>query len=156
MKDVALPLFPGYVFSHFDVHRRLPILTIPGVINIVGAGRSPVAVDEAELDAIRSLVASGRPVTPWPFLQIGDRVLIERGALQGIEGILVQTRSRSRLVVSVGLLQRSVSVEIDDDAVRPISSLQSPSSLCTAITMRTPPIEASPRAGIEIAKRLVR
>jgi transcription antitermination factor NusG len=122
MKELDLPLFPGYVFGRFPLHRRLPIVTIPGLVRIVGFGNVPEPVDEAELDAVRSFVASGLPLMPWPFLQLGDRVLIESGSLAGLEGILVQTKSQCRLVVSVGLLQRSVGVEIDREWVRPVSS----------------------------------
>jgi transcription antitermination factor NusG len=126
MRDVDLPLFPGYVFGRFTFNRRLPILTIPGVVRIVGTGRNPEPVDEAQLDGIRSLVTSGLPVAPWPFLQVGDRVLIERGSLTGIEGILVQTKSQWRVVLSVDLLQRSVGVEIERDWIRPVSAAQRP------------------------------
>lgn len=121
-KEIDVPLFPGYVFGKFDVNRRLPILTIPGVVNIVSTGAWPEPVDEAELDQVRRFVSSGLPVGPWPFLQVGDRVLIERGALAGLEGILVQTKTQCRVVVSVGLLQRSVAVEIDRACVRPVAA----------------------------------
>ena len=126
IKDVELPLFPGYVFGRFTFNRRLPILTIPGVVRIVGIGRNPEPVDEAQIDAIRSLVTSGLPMVPWPFLKIGDRVLIERGSLTGIEGILVQTKSHCRVVMSVDLLQRSVGVEIERDWIRPVFPKQPP------------------------------
>ena len=126
MKDVDLPLFPGYVFGRFTFTRRLPILTIPGVVRIAGTGRNPEPVDEAQLDAIRSLVTSGLPLAPWPFLQVGDRVLIEKGSLTGIEGILVQTKSQCRVVLSVDLLQRSVGVEIERDWIRPVPATQRP------------------------------
>jgi transcription antitermination factor NusG len=120
VKDVDLPLFPGYVFGKFDVRHRLPILAIPGVLSIVGVGRHPEPVKESELNAIRRLIESGLPVMPWPFLQAGDLVLIEKGALAGLEGLLIQFKGQCRVVVSLGLLQRSVSVEIDRTMVRPV------------------------------------
>jgi transcription antitermination factor NusG len=120
VKDVDLPLFPGYIFSKFDVHRRLPILAIPSVMGIIGAGRDPEPINESELTAVRRFVESGIPVLPWPFVQTGDLVLIEKGALTGLEGIIVQAKGRHRVVVSLGLLQRSISVEIDRTMVRPV------------------------------------
>jgi transcription antitermination factor NusG len=122
VKDLDLPLFPGYIFSKFDAHRRFPILAIPGVVSIVGNGRHPEPVNESELNAVRRFVESGLSVMPWPFLQPGDLVVIERGALAGLEGILVEAKGQCRVVVSVGLLQRSVSVEIDRSIVRPLPS----------------------------------
>src|SRR5690242_7103430 len=49
-KDTTLPLFPGYVFCRFDCRTRLPVLTTPGVVQILGAGRVPTPVDETEID----------------------------------------------------------------------------------------------------------
>jgi transcription antitermination factor NusG len=122
VKDVDLPLFPGYVFCRFDPGRRLPILTTPGIVAIVGAGKTPEPVEPAELAAIQSLAQSGLPAIPWPYLKTGERVRIEHGALEGCEGILTAVKKELRVVLSVTLLQRSVAVEIDRDFIRPVSS----------------------------------
>jgi transcription antitermination factor NusG len=116
-KDVRFPLFPGYIFSRFDFARRVPLLCIPGVIHIIGNGNMPIAIREHELKAIARFLDSGLPVTPWPYLQIGQTVVVRRGSLTGVEGILLKLKGQSRLVVSVTLLQRSVAVEIERDWV---------------------------------------
>src|SRR5262245_51577855 len=72
IKSIDLPLFPGYVFARFDVNDRLPILTIPGVHSIVGIGKSPIPVDESQFRAVQSVLASGLPCEPWPFLTVGQ------------------------------------------------------------------------------------
>src|SRR5438309_11626283 len=95
------------------MQHRLPILTTPGVLLIVGIGKTPIPIDQAEIAAIQTLVTSGLPSQPWPLLQIGERVTINYGALCGLEGILLDFKGRHRLVLSVTLLQRSVAVEID-------------------------------------------
>lgn len=117
IKEVQSPLFPGYLFCRFNPQNRLPILKTPGVNQIVGYNRTPVAVDEEEINAIRTLVASGLPNYPHPFLELGNRVRIEAGALRGLEGILLEVKGKRRLVLSITLLQRSVAVEIDSEAV---------------------------------------
>jgi transcription antitermination factor NusG len=121
LKDVDLPLFPGYVFCRFDPSRRLPVLTTPGVIAIIGSGKIPQPVEPEELTAIQSLARSGLPAIPWPYLKAGERVRIERGALEGVEGILTAVKKELRVVLSVTLLQRSVAVEIDRELIRPIA-----------------------------------
>jgi transcription antitermination factor NusG len=98
----------------------MPVLTIPGVIRIVGFGGELTPVSEEEVSAIRSIVKSGYAAEPWPFLKVGQRVRIMEGALEGLEGILLKSRAGSRLVVSVDLLQRSVAVEIDAAWVKPV------------------------------------
>lgn len=119
---VELPLFPGYVFCRINPQFRLPLLTIPGALHLVGLGRVPVPIDDAEIDAIRLLVQSGLRAEPWPFLDVGQRVRLEVGPLMGLEGIFVEARRPHRIVVSVSLLRRSVAVEIDRDWVTPLDA----------------------------------
>jgi transcription antitermination factor NusG len=123
IKQVDSPLFPGYVFCRFNPLDRLPILKIPGVIQIVGFNRQLVAVDEDEIRAIQALVASGIPNHPCPYLEVGDKVRIESGPLRGLEGLLVEFQGNHQLVLSVTLLQRSVAVKIDSASV---SSVRAP------------------------------
>jgi len=126
VREVQVPLFPGYLFCRFDPQHRLPILKTPGVIQIVGYNRVPVPVDEQEISAIQKLVASGLPNQPWPFLAVGDKVRIESGPLHGLEGILASLKGNHRLVLSVTLLQRSVAVEIDSAFVASLRSARVP------------------------------
>jgi transcription antitermination factor NusG len=125
VKEVDSPLFPGYLFCRFNPHDRLPILKTPGVTQIVGYNHVPVPVDEQEILAIRRLVASGVPNFPCAYLEVGSKVRIEAGALRGLEGILIDLKGKRRLVLSITLLQRSVAVEIDSDAVSVVHALQS-------------------------------
>jgi len=57
---------------------------------------------------------------PYPFLKTGQRVRVSHGALEGAEGIVVRKKGMFRLVLSVGLIMRSVAVEIDSSDVEPI------------------------------------
>jgi len=108
-----VPLFPGYVFCRFDYWQRLPIMTTLGVVAIVGFGCDPAPIPDHEIQAVERVLKSGFAAEPHPFLRIGQRVRISHGALKGVEGVLLQKKSEWRLVVSVNMLQRSVSVEID-------------------------------------------
>lgn len=105
------PLFPGYLFCRFNVLARLPILTIPGVVSIVSNGKIPIPLDDTEVDSLKVLVNSKLPIGPHLFLQTGDRVRVAQGPLAGATGYVVRTESH-RLVVSITLLQRAVSVEL--------------------------------------------
>lgn len=122
VKQVELPLFPGYLFCQFNPQNRLPILVTPGVFRVVGVGNCPMAVDESEIAAIQAVIKSGLATQPWPFLHVGDRVEIRSGPLLGLEGILIAFKGQKRLVVSVSLLQRSVAVELDGISVKQVGS----------------------------------
>jgi transcription antitermination factor NusG len=119
-KDLELPLFSGYVFCRLDAERRLPVLTVPGVLVFVGLGKVPVRIEDAEIAHLQTIAGAELPAAPWPFLRAGQRVRIERGPLRDMEGLLVQVKNRFRFVVSVTLLQRSVAVEVDRDSVSPV------------------------------------
>ena len=124
-KELELPLFPGYLFCRFDPVQRLPIITIPGVIQIVGVGKTPVPVDEEEIISIQKASVTDVPREPWPFAHIGEKVRIERGPLFGIEGVLLNVKGGHRLVLSVTLLQRSVALEIDGSWVTTVPQTKS-------------------------------
>ena len=121
LREVNAPLFPGYVFCHFDAHNRLPILITPGVISVVGRGKIPVPVEDAEIAAVQTVVSSGFHAEPWPYLEVGQRVRVEQQPLQGLEGILVHFKGNHRVVLSVSLLRRSVALEIDRSSVRALA-----------------------------------
>lgn len=123
MKTLEVPLFPGYVFCRLDAQRRLPLLTIPGVMGIVGMGKTPAPVDEGEIASIQAIVRSGFWAEPYPFLNHGQTVRLDYGPLAGMEGVYLEGRKQDRIVVSVSLLQRSVAIEIDRDWVTPVRSV---------------------------------
>ena len=120
--EIDVALFPGYVFCHFDSNKRLPILMTPGIVRIVGPGNRPEPVDDTEIASIRTVALSGRPVQPWPFLRLGQRIRLQSGPLTGAEGIFLRVKDEYHLVVSIALLQRAVSVVIEKDAVVPLFS----------------------------------
>ena len=121
-KDLEMHLFPGYVFCRFTYAQRLQVLNTPSVTSIVSFGKMPVPVADTEIMAVRAIVASGYPARQWPYLQAGQRVRIEEGCLAGLAGTLVREKDVCRVVVNVDLLQRSVAVEIDKEAIRPENS----------------------------------
>jgi transcription antitermination factor NusG len=117
-QKVELPLFPGYVFCKTDRLNRVPILSTPGVIDVVRFGRDPAAVNPEEIAALQRLVSSGLLAQPWPRLEVGQPVEIDEGPLAGISGVVIEVKKRPRLVLSVTLLCRAVLVELDQSWVK--------------------------------------
>lgn len=122
IQEIETPLIPGYVFCRFDVGCRLPILTTPGLVQIVGSGKTPLPVDDVEMRSLITAVQAGVHLQLWPFLKVGQRVVIEEGPLRSIEGILVSARRKDQLILSVTLLQRSVAVAVDRRCIRPVGN----------------------------------
>lgn len=105
------PVFPGYLFCRFSMFDRLPVLTVPGILNIVSNGKAPVPVDEKEMESLRVVVESLLPMTAYDFFQTGDKVMIVNGPLSGAQGHVVQRYFR-HFVVSITLLQRAIAVTL--------------------------------------------
>ena len=94
-------------------------MTTAGVIRIVGSSQGPIPIAEEEMETIQRLPRSGNQVRPYAYVPFppGSRVRIEEGPLAGIEGFLVKHKNRSELLISVDLIQQTVSVEIESSAV---------------------------------------
>lgn len=115
-KELALVLFPGYVFVQMALTNRLRVLQLPGAVRLVGFNGQPAALPEEEIENLRSRLSSGN-IEPHPYLSVGRRVRVRSGPLQGLEGIIVRTKERCRIVLSIHLIMRSVAVEVDNGDV---------------------------------------
>ncbi len=120
-KSVLMPLFPSYVFFSGDLDRKFQILNIPGVFSLVCSGAKVGVIPAAELDAVRKAMTNPMPLEPHPFLQCGQRIRVRSGPLAGIEGIVARKKDSMRIVLSVEMLRRSVSVEVEEEMVERVS-----------------------------------
>ena len=112
-KRTQVPLFPGYIFCRFNPEKRLALLQIPGIVGIVGSSKRVLEIDPGEINAIRVALASRLPIEPVSELAPGLRVTVMQGPLRGLEGVLVREKAQSRLLLSVTMLNRAVSVEVE-------------------------------------------
>jgi len=116
-KELALVLFPGYVFVQIDLRERFQILQLPGAVRLVAFNGQPVALPEDEIESLRNRLSGTRGLEPHPYLSVGHRVRVKSGALQGLEGIIQRNKDRCRIIFSVQLIVRSVAVEVDESDV---------------------------------------
>lgn len=118
--QLQMPLFPGYVFVHLALSERLRVIQVPGVVKLVGFGGQPVALPDEQLEALRTGLNGQLRAEPHPYLTIGRRIRIVRGAFQGAEGTLVRKKGVFRVVLSLELIMRSIAVEVDAADVEPM------------------------------------
>jgi transcription antitermination factor NusG len=104
-----LPLFPNYIFVRAG--QKASLLSVPGVVSIVGSGRQPWPLPHHEIEAFRSAVDVCK-LEPHSLFTVGQRVRIKNGALAGMQGVLVRKKSNFRVVLTVEAIRSSVSAEV--------------------------------------------
>ena len=119
-KVLQLPLFPSYVFVQMNPKNRLDLLRLPGVLGLVCFGGRPAPVESVEIENLRRGLTNNSGVRSHPYLKAGRKVRIRSGSMAGVEGVLVRKRDCTRIVLSISLLQRSVSVDIDEADIEPM------------------------------------
>lgn len=124
---IESPLFSCYVFVNISsaIDKRVSILRTPGVLSFVGGNHLGAAIPHTQIEAVQTLVAKKIGFIPHPFLNVGQKVRICGGALDGIEGVLTRINGSNRLVISVETVQRSLCVTVDGYEVEPIEITRS-------------------------------
>ena len=116
-KLVAQPLFPGYLFVRIQHADQLcDVLHTKGVVRFLGPlPFRPWVVPEETIGALKVMLTSNVPVDPYPYFKQGRRVRVTRGPLMGLEGVLERRKGVLRVTVSVPVLGRSASAEVDTE-----------------------------------------
>ena len=118
---IVEPLFPSYVFARIRPTERSIVLKSRGALKIIGNQQSPSAISDSEIEFLRS-DSSRKRVEPFREIAIGKRVRIRSGPMQGVQGILVEIRSRLRFIITVSLINQNAAVEVGADEVEPVTA----------------------------------
>lgn len=116
--DVVKPLFSGYLFvsaGHRQIIRlNLWLRTNKADIWFLKVGNCLTPVSEQEIAIIRKLLSSGEIVGESHILKTGQKVVVVRGPLMGLEGIIKECSKRNRRVtISVTLAGEERLVELE-------------------------------------------
>lgn len=112
------PLFPSYVFlwgtvdsTYFAVStkRIARVLSVPDQVRLT-----------CELTHIRLALEGNAELDPYPFLVAGRRARVTAGPLRGVEGVVQERLSETKLVLCVQTLGQAVATEIDASLLEPI------------------------------------
>jgi transcription antitermination factor NusG len=117
---LQLPLFSSYLFVRINRSGRVPVLQVPGVRSIVGFGSQPSPIPDSYIDWLRDSLRQMK-VEPHPYLAAGTKVRIRSGAMAGTEGILLRMKNDFRVVLTMGMINRSVAVEVTLRDIEPVS-----------------------------------
>ena len=126
---VQLPLFPGYLFVRIALRDKMRTLQTPGLAYLVSFNGVPARLPEGEIHRLRGALAAGVTAQPYRYLNVGARVEISRGPLQGMRGILLRHQGRFRVVLSVEMIMRSMIVDVEATDVIALDRMMQPRSL---------------------------
>lgn len=107
------PVFPGYVFTRINASHRSKVLSSPGVIRILCFNGMPAPIEDGEIESVKLCLERGMVIESCPFLEVGDRVRVKSGVLEGLEGHISRRKNDRRLIVPITLIHQSVAIEID-------------------------------------------
>lgn len=123
-KRLEWPLFPGYVFCRFTLARLSQVLCTRGLAGVVGVNGSPTPIPAAEMENVRLLVhgigATQAEPEPRPMVHRGDWVRVQEGPFRGLEGVVMETRGRRRLLVGITAIGQALEVDAAVAALVPI------------------------------------
>jgi len=122
-KWVQEPLFKSYLFVHVDKKEYFPALQTPGAVKYVSFENKAVSIPPLQIEAVKTFIESGEDfLTDIPDLKIGDRVLIIRGYLMGLEGTLVEYQQKHRVRIMIDGIQQSLYLNLPLSYLQPLNS----------------------------------
>lgn len=107
-----IPLFLNYVFMWGDLPQRYAALTTNCISRDIPVSDGIELV--GDLRQLQRLIRTGVAIVPETTLEAGQRVRVRSGPLTGQEGIVLQRRGETRLLVAVRFLQQGASVQLDE------------------------------------------
>jgi hypothetical protein len=113
-----LPVFTGYLFFCGKELERVEVLRtnrVAGVIDVVDQGKLV-----AELSQIDRALRVGAPLLPHDYIRKGQWCRVIAGPLMGLEGIVLDVRKVTRLILQIEMLGQATCVEIDMQMIEPI------------------------------------
>ena len=112
-KKVMIPLFKGYVFIQIDFAKdKVNILKTDGVVKFVGIRDKPSKIPYKEIHWIHKMAEESNIVQNEKEISMGQKVRVMAGPFQGMEGVVMTHRNKSRILICIGSIMQAVSIEI--------------------------------------------
>ena len=114
---IAMPLFPGYVFTRLNADERRRALETDMVVRTIVIPNPRQTIHE--LRQIVRASRSGRELHQTNPYKVGDIVRVEYGPFRGMEGYVKRTGRNSTIVLNIDILGQAIEVAILPDDCKP-------------------------------------
>ncbi len=118
-KKVRRPLFPSYVFVHIRSKKDFyEALTVKGVYTYLRFGKIYARVKNEEINRIKRLLnlkglSDINSTTRIP--KVGTRVIINHGALSGLECEILESNNNRKIIVRIDSLNQNITATVPLD-----------------------------------------
>jgi len=121
-KSIQKPVFSGYLFTRISLqHSRFHVLETHGVVRFAGIGKKITSIPDVQMYWLDRVFAKNQDVQLEQTFPVGRHVRVANGPWRGIEGIIQDTRSTSRLVIWIDVLMQGLTVNIDASLLEPLN-----------------------------------
>ncbi len=120
-KKVEMPLFPGYEFVRIELKEKIRVLQVDGVVRFVSVREHPSPVPDKQIESLKLIVGgSPKSIRREQPLNEGEMVKVKSGPFAGAQGIVVRAKNSTRVLISIGVIQQAVSVEVPGSDLEPV------------------------------------
>ena len=77
------------------------------------ASNGPTSIPCSQIEGVKKIIENEIGFNTHPLITIGKEVVVINGPLEGFKGKVVEQRGSYKLIISLDLIRRSVSVEVD-------------------------------------------
>ncbi len=84
--------------------------------------KKAVSIPPLQIEAVKTFIESGEDLlADIPDLKIGDRVLVTRGPLNGLEGNLVEFQQKHRVRIMIDDIRQSLHLNLPLSHLKPLN-----------------------------------
>lgn len=113
------PLFTSYVFFKANNDERIRALQTNRIVQTIDVKNQSLLIKE--MDIIYRAVSNRKVNEYVSNLKKGQKVRIVAGPLIGLEGILLELKNESYLIIEVESVNKTIRVEIESDRIEPVT-----------------------------------
>ena len=113
-KMIEVPLFNSYVFVKVSEKEYMKVLQTYGVTRFITFEGQAVSIPEQQINAIRAYLDETEPIPLEDQLKLapGKNVLVIRGPLLGMTGILLDIEGKNKVKVEIEAIGQSLIITI--------------------------------------------
>ncbi len=120
-KWVEEPLFRSYIFIRISEREWLDAIRTDGVVRMITFQGRPVSIPDKQIEAVRAYINEGEDrVEKEVQFERGNRVEVTRGTLQGLQGIMVETKGKKRVMVEIEGIGEKIMLNIPKSSLKSI------------------------------------